>query len=57
MSKDDIEKILNWLEGISLSEWKRLKECIDREFNAQVNNSKFTKRESFKKDLEIEFIQ
>lgn len=57
MQKEKIELLADLLENISLSEWKKLKECVDREFNSQVNSFKFIKRDSFKKNLEIEVTQ
>ncbi|WP_346893585.1 hypothetical protein [Clostridium sp. UBA871] len=57
MNKEKIEQIFNLFEDISLSEWKKLRDCIDREYNSQVNTLKFKKRDTFKKDLETEFIQ
>lgn len=57
MEKEKIERLCDLLEDISLSEWKRLKEYVDREFNSQANTIKFVKRDMFKKDLETEFIQ
>jgi len=57
VNKEKIEQIFNLFEDISLSEWKKLRDCIDREYNSQVNTLKFKKRDTFKKDLETEFIQ
>lgn len=57
MNQDKVDKLINLLEDISLAEWKKLKECVDREFNSQVNSSKFIKRDSFKKILEIDLTQ
>lgn len=57
MNKEKIEAILNALENVSLAEWKRIKTYIDREFESQSNKLTFRKRETFKKDLETEFIQ
>jgi len=57
MENGKLEVILNALENISLAEWKRIKTCIDREFESQSNKLTFRKREKFKEDVEIEFIQ
>lgn len=53
----DIEKILELVEGISFYEWKKLRECIDREFNSQADKTRFIKRDSFIENIKFEFTQ
>ncbi|MBU3205184.1 hypothetical protein [Clostridium algidicarnis] len=57
MENIKLEAILNALENISLAEWKKIKTCIDREFESQSNKLTFRKREEFRTDVETEFIQ
>jgi len=57
MEDKKIEEILQLLENTSLKEWNILKECIDREFNAQLSKVTFNKREHFLASLKLNFKQ
>ncbi|SDO75577.1 hypothetical protein [Clostridium gasigenes] len=55
--KEKIYKITNLIEGLSLYEWDKLKNCIDREFKSQANKTTFKNGDRFKEILNLDIIQ
>ncbi|MFT8928482.1 MAG: hypothetical protein ABF969_04010 [Sporolactobacillus sp.] len=56
MTKDQLAKILDSLNGIHPFEWERLKISVDREFKSQLNASKFQKTDSAEKNIGFDVI-
>ena len=49
------QQIVSLLEGFSRSEWRALRDSIERAFDAQANSIKFAPGERLSRMLETEF--
>lgn len=57
MEESKVNKLLEVIEGISLNEWTKAKEIIDREFSLQSRKVQFIKQDNFDKYLKSELIR
>ncbi|PID03643.1 hypothetical protein CSV67_03090 [Sporosarcina sp. P2] len=55
MEKQTIEELVNLLNGISSSEWGRIKQQVDMVFSSQAAKVRLGNTTQLKRSLEVEF--